>query len=114
MKNTVAHIQEIALPKQSHARTIVLASLAVIGVLVASYVYFVGKIVFDVVGRRTAEASIQKSESAIASLQVAYFSDLKNIDIAQASSVGLQESTDTLYAVRPGSKDSTIGMLPRS
>lgn len=110
MKNTVAQFQEFALPRQGNVKTIVLAGLAVLAVSISMYVYFVGKIVFDVVGRRTAEASIRSSQSQISQLSVKYYQQVKNLDISQASSVGLSLSHNTLYASRTDTTE-TVGML---
>ncbi len=110
MKNTVHTIQELALPKQSHARFIVLGGLSLLGLFAAGYVYFVGKIVFDVVGRRTAEASSERLASSISSLQVRYFSEIRSLDIAEAAAHGLYESQHAIYAVRPGASARTVGL----
>lgn len=111
MKNKVTQIQDFALPKQSNAKRIVLSGLAVLALFVSMYMYFVGKIVFDVVGRRTAEASIKASQSSISSLAANYLNGIKSLDIAQANSVGLAVSHDTLYASRT-SVAKTVGMVP--
>ena len=47
---TAAKIQDFALPKEHNVKTIVLVGLSLLAVMVSMYVYFVGKIVFDVVG----------------------------------------------------------------
>lgn len=97
---TIAHIQELALPRERNVRKIVTIGLVVLAVMVATYVYFVGKIVFDVVGRRTAEASIRTLQSSISSHSMAYLGQIKSLDLSAAASAGLAESTDTLYASR--------------
>ena len=97
---TVAKIQEFALPKQQHVKRIVYAGLCVLALSVSMYVYFVGKIVFDVVGRRTAEASILASQSNASELATNYFNAIKGLDVAQAQSMGLAVSNNTLYATR--------------
>lgn len=111
MKNTVAQFQEFALPQQTNVKRIVWVGLSVLLCLVSLYVYFVGKIVFDVVGRRTAEASIRSSQSAISSASADYFNHLKTLTLAQAGSVGLTASKDTLYASRTVASGKTVGML---
>ena len=108
---TAAKIQEFALPKEHNVKTIVYAGLAVLAVMVSMYVYFVGKIVFDVVGRRTAEASIRDMQSSISSGSMAYFQQLKTLDLAAATSDGLAQSTDTLYATRAADTDTALGMV---
>ena len=102
-------IQALANPKQSNIRMIVLVGLSVLALVVSMYVYFVGRIVFDVVGRRTAEASIKSYKSSISSLAVNYLDKVKSLDITQAAAVGLTESRDTLYASRPAAA-ATVGM----
>ena len=98
--NTAYKIQEFALPKQQYVKRIVYLGLAVLALSVSMYVYFVGKIVFDVVGRRTAEASIRASQSEISANSTKYFAKMKEVDVAQASGLGLAVSNDTLYATR--------------
>lgn len=97
---TIAHIQEFALPQERNVKKIVYAGLAVLAVMVSMYVYFVGKIVFDVVGRRTAEASIRTLQSSISGHSMAYLEQVKSLDLSAAAAAGLAESTDTLYASR--------------
>jgi hypothetical protein len=111
MKNTVAQFQEFALPRQSNVKRIVFCGLAILAISVSMYIYFVGKIVFDVVGRRTAEASIRKNQSLISGLAVQYYDQVKTIDIAQAASVGLTVSHDTLYASRGPVAVKTAGLV---
>ncbi len=98
--NTAYKIQEFALPKQQYVKRIVYFGLALLAVSVSMYVYFVGKIVFDVVGRRTAEASIRTSQSEISANSSEYFAKMKEVDIAQATGLGLAVSNNTLYATR--------------
>ena len=76
------------------------AGLCVLALSVSMYVYFVGKIVFDVVGRRTAEASIRASQSDISDNASKYFAAIKGLDIAQAETMGLAVSNDAQYATR--------------
>ena len=109
-KYTFQQFQAVALPSTT-IKPIVLGGLAVLAVLTSLYVYFVGKIVFDVVGRRTAEATIEMAQSNVGQLQVAYFDKTRSITLADAASVGLSESHDTLYASRPDDAANTVGML---
>ena len=108
---TAARIQDFALPKEQNVKTIVLAGLAVLAVMVSMYVYFVGKIVFDVVGRKTAESSIRTLQSSISTDSMAYFQSMKSLDLASAASLGLTPSSDTLYASRPSDTDTAVGMV---
>lgn len=109
MKNTVSQLQSMALPKQSNVKLIVHTGIVILALAVSMYVYFVGKIVFDVVGRRTAEASINASQSSISTLAVSYLNHLKTLDIPQATTLGLMVSHDTLYASR-ASTTASVGM----
>ena len=111
MTNTVAKFQEFALPRQQNVKRIVFVGLSILAVSVSMYVYLVGKIVFDVVGRRTAEASIRKDQSMMSELAVDYYKQVKSIDIADAASVGLVVSHDTLYASRTAVAVKTVGMV---
>ncbi len=111
MKNNITKIQSLASPLQSTVQTVVVSGFCVLAVFVGLYVYFVGHIVFDVVARRNAEVAIRNSQSAISSLEVSYFDKLKTITIAQAETVGLKESQDTLYASRTSVSATTVGML---
>ena len=97
---TVAKIQEFALPKEKNVKGIVYAGLAILALSVSMYVYFVGKIVFDVVGRRTAEASIRASQSDISANASKYFASIKGLDISQAAALGLAVSNNAQYATR--------------
>ena len=110
MKLTMNKFQAVALPS-SNIKPIVLAGLAVLALLTSMYVYFVGKIVFDVVGRRTAESTIEMAQSSVSQLQVAYFDKTRTLTMADAASIGLTESHDTLYASRPDDSSNTVGML---
>ena len=77
-----------------------MASFSVLVLFVSLYVYFVGKIVFDVVAERTANVSIRSSQSAISSLEVDYYNKIKTVTLADAGTIGLFESKNTLYASR--------------
>ena len=109
--NTVAKIQELALPAQSNVKRIVLFGMGILAVSVSMYVYLVGKIVFDVVAERSADSSIRTSQSAISSLEVDYYGKIKTITLADAGSLGLSESHDTLYATRTA--DANTAFLTR-
>ena len=109
---TFDKIQAAALPT-GNVKTVVLAGLAVLAVLTSMYVYFVGKIVFDVVARRAAESTVAKTQSSVGALQVAYFNQTRTLTMADAASVGLAESHDTLYAMRASDISKTVGFLTR-
>ena len=98
------------MPKTEYTKQIVIAGLAMLAVMFSMYMYFVGKIVFDVVARRQAETQIKLAQSAVGDLQVAYLGQLSNLDLTQVAQSGLSESHDTLYATRDVSA-ATVGML---
>lgn len=104
---TTAHIQSIVTPKQSTLRTMILLASSTLVLFSALYVFFVGKIVFDIVGRRVAEAEMQTTSSAVSTLEATYYNQLKSLDLARAETDGLTESHDTLYASRAVA--STVG-----
>lgn len=111
MTYSISQIQSIALPKQSNIKKIVIFGLSTLALLISMYVYFVGKIVFDVVARRTAESSIRLSQSKVSGLEVAYFKQLQSLSTEEGiASVGLLESHDTLYVSRLASIPATVGM----
>lgn len=107
MNTAINKIESFALPKASNVRPVVLASLGILAVLVATYMYFVGKIVFDVVARRHAEASIRSTKSSVSSLEASYFEEMKGLDLDRAVALGLSESHNALYA----SRDTSVGFL---
>jgi hypothetical protein len=109
MKNTITNIIKISQEEQ-YIKNIVIAGIFILSTFVGMYMYFVGKIVFDVVARRQAETEIKLAQSSVGKLQVAYLNQLNSVDIASASQIGLYESKDVLYASRI-SQSPTVGML---
>ncbi len=107
---TMTKINSLTMPKDQYTKNIVIAGICLLVVIASMYMYFVGKIVFDVVARKQAESSIKFAQSSVGKLQVEYLSELTSLDIASASSNGLAESMDTLYATR-ASTSPTVGML---
>lgn len=100
MTSTIAKIEEITFPKRENTKSVVIAGICLVSVLACTYVYFVGKIVFDVIGRRQAEASVRNVQSEVGMLESKYFAELQSLDLNSLATVGLQESHDTLYATR--------------
>ena len=109
MKNTITNIITMSKEEQ-YTKNIVIAGIFLLSTFAGMYMYFVGKIVFDVVARRQAETEIKLVQSNVGDLQVAYLNQLSSVDIASAGSDGLAESKDTLYASRI-SESPTVGML---
>lgn len=100
MTTTIAKFQNIAFPKRENTRKVVISGIFVLAALIGVYVYFVGKIVFDVVGRRQAESSIKSTQSRVGILESKYLAQLQSIDTHSLAALGLSESRDTLYAAR--------------
>ncbi len=100
MTTAIMKFQNMALPKRENTKKVVFSGVLILSVLVGTYVYFVGKIVFDVVGRRQAEATIRSTQSKVGMLESKYLATLQSLDINSLASVGLSESHDTLYASR--------------
>ncbi len=96
--------------QEQYTKKIVIVGICLLSIFLSMYMYFVGKIVFDVVARRQAENEIKLAQSEVGGLQVAYLGQLGSVDIANASLSGLSESKDTLYASRIVS-NPTVGML---
>ncbi len=90
----------MALPKRENTRKVVVTGAIIVAILSCTYVYFVGKIVFDVVGRKTAEKDTRSIQSSVGILEAKYFAQLQSLDLTSLAEVGLQESHDTLYATR--------------
>lgn len=109
MKTAVATFESFALPRQSHVKQIVYVGLSILALSVSCYVYFVGKIVFDVVARRSAEVAIRKEEGAINTLESSYLQQLRSLDLAEAGTLGLTESHSILYAHRD-TTGTAVGM----
>ena len=95
MKNTISKINSMTMPEQQSTQTIVIVGVCVLAAIVGMYMYFVGKIVFDVVARRQTETEIKLTQSSVGKLQVAYLGQLSSVDIASAYANGLSESKDT-------------------
>jgi len=110
MKNTITKINTITSPEIQSIKTIVVAGICILTVLLSMYMYFMGKIVFDVIARKQAESEIKLAQSSVGKLQVAYLGELNSVDIASAAQSGLSESKDTIYATRVA-VSPTVGML---
>ncbi len=98
------------MPENQAIKRVVIAGVCVLAVMLGMYMYFVGRIVFDVIARKQAESEIKLVQSAVGRLQVAYLSQISSVDIASASMSGLSESKDTIYANRV-SDSPTVGMV---
>ena len=81
-------------------RKLVLIASGAIFVTLSLYVFFVGRTVFNIVERKTAESQMRFLSSNINTLQVEYMSLTKNIDLTFANSLGFKESDNTFFAHR--------------
>lgn len=108
MKKTLGRIEAAALPRESNIKPVVLGAVAILVVLVSTYVYFLGKIVFDVIARREAESSIRLTQSSVSQLQVAYFNTTRGLTMDNAAAFGLSEAKAPLYASRTGASSVAL------
>jgi hypothetical protein len=104
------HVQTLTNPKELHVKRVVLAGLGVLALCMSMYVYFVGRIVFDVVARRSAESTIRAHESTVSGLATEYLGKMRTLDLAEAQTLGLSESKHTLYASRKADA-AAVGMV---
>ncbi len=102
-------IKEVAVTVDDHKKRIMQIGFAVLGILLSCYIFFVAKIVFDVVGRRTAENSIRAHSSKISALEATYLAKTNSLDLYAAQNLGLEETHHVLYASRTTTA-STVGM----
>ena len=62
------------------------------------YIFFIGKIVFNIVDRKNIETEMRDISSSVSSLQVEYFNLNNKIDLAYAKSIGFSESSSVVFA----------------
>ncbi len=108
--NKALHTTKAATLPVAHVKTVVLMGLAVLALLVSLYIYFVGKIVFDVVARKGAEVAIRNTASDVSAMQTQYFTQIRSLDLAEAQNFGLTKSANVEYAVRD-SHTATLGYV---
>ncbi len=110
MYTVKTHVQTLIASHDEHIRRVVYTALCIIALFASLYVYFVGKIVFDVVDRRTAESIVKKEGTHVAMLEASYYQELRHLDLASAGDYGFSESHSVLYASRSGGEADTVGM----
>ncbi len=76
--------------------------LAAIALFSGLYIYFLGHIVFDIIGRRAAISQTHELASSVGALEVQYISLTNKIDLAYAKANGFTESKSPEFASRKG------------
>ncbi len=71
------------------------------------YIFFIGKIVFNIVERKNIENVMRDISSTVSSLQVEYFNLNNKIDLAYAKSIGFSESSSVVF-VHPTTEAHSI------
>ncbi len=71
-----------------------------LAVLFASYIYFVGHTVFNIVARKAIDVDARNLTSAVSSLELEYFSLSNKIDLSYAESAGFINPNQTAFANR--------------
>ena len=71
-----------------------------LGVLAFCYVFLLGNMVFNIVGRRVSEIEARSLLNEVGSLESQYFSISNKVDLSLAESMGFKETKDKQYAVR--------------
>lgn len=100
MHTVKTHVQTLIASHDEHVKRVIYTILFLIAICASLYVYFVGKIVFDVVARRSAESIVRKESTQVATLEASYYDQLRHLDLASAGDYGLVESRAVLYANR--------------
>ncbi|HEY4522066.1 MAG TPA: hypothetical protein VJH91_00300 [Candidatus Paceibacterota bacterium] len=82
----------------------------VFAVLVATYLYFVGASVLNIIARTEANAEGVRLRSAIAGMEKEYFALKADVGPLAAAELGLAPVSQTAYVYRPGNAAAvTIG-----
>jgi len=76
------------------------ALIAGLSVVVAFYMFFVGKTIINVVDRRTSENEIKNLNSVISELESRYIALGQDINLADAETMGFHEVTKIEYVSR--------------
>jgi hypothetical protein len=75
--------------------------IALLVILSASYIYFIGSITFNIIARRTLEATMRENSSRVSGMEVEYLTLSNKIDIPSGLARGFVE-TQALFASRSG------------
>ena len=70
-----------------------------IGILAVLYIFILGTMVFNIIGRKTAEATERTLSNQVATLELQYLSASNKVDLSLSHSLGFTE-TKAVYATR--------------
>ena len=99
------------MPSQQMTKKIVVAGFCLLALVVSMYVFFIGKIVFDIVARRSAETEIKSLASSSGTLESEYYDKVRSLNLASVDKAGLSLASDVVYAERPAASVSTVGLV---
>lgn len=94
-----------------YERTAFRVLFAVLGILLCSYLYFVGSSVLNIIARKEATRASASLQGAISQLEKEYFVLTESVTPASAESIGLAPIGTTLYVYRPGNAAVAPGSL---
>lgn len=72
----------------------------IFGFLVLAYILFLGNTIFNIVERKTLQASSLELTNEVGNLELEYLSISNNIDLSLADQMGFRETQDKHFAVR--------------
>ena len=81
-------------------RKVLFCLVSVFAVLVVSYVYFIGSIVFNILERKTVEADVRSLKSNVGQMELQYLSLNNSVDLAFAREKGYEEPKNLYFASR--------------
>jgi hypothetical protein len=81
-------------------RTIFRALMSVLIVLSAIYVYLIGAITFNVLARKSLDATVHTLGSQVSGLELTYLNETNGIDQNYAHSLGFVEVENNIFATR--------------
>jgi hypothetical protein len=73
---------------------------SVFALLIASYIFFIGRITFAVVATRGADAQVRTLRAHVGDLELQYLTLNQKVDMAYAESHGFSEPKDTSFAAK--------------
>ena len=81
---------------------------ALLGIILCSYLYFVGASVLNIIARKEAARSSAAVQGSIALLEKEYFKLSEAVTPLSGVSLGLSQVNDTDYVYRPGATASAV------
>jgi len=99
VSNKRAHALAVEYPAERIAFTLLIALL---GILICAYFYFVIGSVFNVIAEKQADSSSANMQGSIASLEQQYFALSQALTPQAATDMGLAPVQNTQYVFRPG------------